>query len=119
MSKIAHYAFLDTNNIVTEVIVGIDETELIEGLDPETWYANFRGQPCKRTSYNGNIRFNYAGIGFKYDEQRDAFIPPKSFRSWVLNEETCRWEAPIPYPTDGKEYRWSEFDLDWVLVESE
>lgn len=115
----AHYAFLDTNNIVTEVIVGIDETELIEGLDPESWYANFRGQPCKRTSYNGKIRKNYAGIGFKYDEQRDAFIPPKPFRSWVLNEETCRWDAPIPYPTDGEEYRWSEFDLDWVLVESE
>lgn len=115
----AHYAFLDDNNIVTEVIVGIDETELIDGLDPESWYANFRGKPCKRTSYNGNIRKNYAGIGFKYDEQRDAFIPPKPFRSWVLNEETCRWEAPIPYPTDGEEYRWSEFDLDWVLVEAE
>jgi len=115
----AHYAFLDRNNIVTEVIVGIDETELIEGLDPETWYANFRGQPCKRTSYNGNIRKNYAGIGFKYDEERDAFIPPKSFRSWVLNEETCLWEAPIPYPTDGKEYRWSEFDADWVEVVAE
>jgi len=115
----AHYAFLDENNIVTEVIVGIDETELIEGLDPESWYANFRGQPCKRTSYNGNIRKNYAGIGFKYDEERDAFIPPKSFRSWVLNEETCRWEAPIPYPTDGKEYRWSESIVNWELVETE
>jgi hypothetical protein len=115
----AHYAFLDDNNIVTEVIVGIDETELIDGLDPESWYANFRGQPCKRTSYNGNIRKNYAGIGFKYDEQRDAFIAPKPYDSWVLNEETCRWEAPIPYPTDGKEYRWSEFDLDWVEVEAE
>ena len=73
----AHYAFLDENNIVTEVIVGIDETELIEGLDPETWYGNFRGQTCKRTSYNANIRYNYAGIGFKYDEAADAFIAPK------------------------------------------
>ena len=73
----AHYAFLDNNRVVTEVIVGIDETELIEGLDPETWYGNFRGQECKRTSYNGNIRYNYAGIGFRYDDVADAFIAPK------------------------------------------
>ena len=75
----AHYAFLDENNIVTEVIVGIDETELIEGLDPETWYGEFRGQKCVRTSYNGKIRYNYAGIGYTYDEARDAFIPSKPF----------------------------------------
>jgi hypothetical protein len=73
----AHYAFLDENNIVVEVIVGIDETELIEGLDPETWYSQFRGQECKRTSYNGKIRYNYAGIGYTYDEEADAFIAPK------------------------------------------
>jgi len=73
----AHYAFLDDKNIVTEVIVGKDETELIEGLDPETWYGNFRGQTCVRTSYNGNIRFNYAGIGYKYDPDADAFIAPR------------------------------------------
>ena len=72
----AHYAFLDDNNVVTEVIVGIDETELIEGLDPETWYGNFRGQTCKRTSYNNNYRGIYAGIGFVYDAQLDEFIPP-------------------------------------------
>jgi hypothetical protein len=72
----AHYAFLDESNIVTEVIVGIDETELIEGLDPETWYGNFRGQACKRTSYNNNIRYNYAGVGFIYDPVDDAFIAP-------------------------------------------
>jgi hypothetical protein len=72
----AHYAFLDKNNIVTEVIVGIDETELVEGLDPETWYGNFRGQVCKRTSYNNKIRFNYAGIGYTYDRIDDAFIAP-------------------------------------------
>ena len=72
----AHYAFLDENNLVTEVITGIDETQLIEGLDPETWYGNFRNQVCKRTSYNGNIRYNYAGIGFTYDEDADAFIAP-------------------------------------------
>jgi hypothetical protein len=73
----AHYAFLDENNIVTEVIVGIDETQTIEGLDPETFYGNFRGQVCKRTSYNGNIRGIYAGIGFKYDEELDQFIKPE------------------------------------------
>lgn len=72
----AHYAFLDNNNIVTEVIVGIDETETIEGLDTETWYGNFRGQVCKRTSYNNNIRYNYAGIGYNYNAQADAFIAP-------------------------------------------
>jgi hypothetical protein len=72
----AHYAFLDENNIVTEVITGIDETELIEGLDTETWYGNFRNQTCKRTSYNGKIRGVYAGIGFTYDPKQDIFIAP-------------------------------------------
>jgi hypothetical protein len=90
----AHYAFLDENNVVTEVIVGIDETETIEGLDPETWYGNFRGQTCKRTSYNGNIRYNYAGIGFIYDEIRDAFIAPKPDNAIGFNEETCQWIVP-------------------------
>lgn len=90
----AHYAFLDDNNVVTEVITGIDETELIEGLHPEIWYGNFRGQVCKRTSYNANIRKNYAGIGFTYDEDRDAFIPPKPSENAILDEETCRWIIP-------------------------
>jgi hypothetical protein len=72
----AHYAFLDENNVVTEVIVGIDETETIEGLDPETWYGNFRGQVCKRTSYNNNIRGTYAGIGYTYDAALDIFVAP-------------------------------------------
>jgi hypothetical protein len=111
----AHYAFLDKNNVVTEVIVGIDETELIEGLDTETWYGNFRGQVCKRTSYNGKIRKNYAGIGFTYDHQRDAFIPPKPYPSWQLIEETCQWKAPTPVPTDGFSYSWNEAELDWEL----
>jgi len=75
-SIMAHYAFLDENNIVTEVIVGIDETELIEGLDNETWYGNFRNQTCKRTSYNGRIRGVFAGIGFTYDPNLDIFVPP-------------------------------------------
>jgi hypothetical protein len=110
----AHYAFLDENNVVTEVITGIDETELIEGLDTETWYGNFRGQVCKRTSYNGNYRKNYAGIGCTYDEERDAFIPLKPFASWVLNEDTCQWESPTPLPNDGKQYIWNEKDVKWV-----
>ena len=112
----AHYAFLDENNIVTEVITGIDETETIDGLSPEEWYANFRGQVCKRTSYNGNIRKNYAGIGYTYDSVRDAFIAPKPFESWVLNEDTCLWNAPVSYPTDGKTYEWDEETTSWVEV---
>ena len=91
----AHYAFLDENNIVTEVIVGIDETELIEGLDPETWYGNFRGQTCKRTSYNGKIRKNYAGIGYTYDFERDAFIAPEPEGNIGFDEETCTWIVPL------------------------
>ena len=109
----AHYAFLDSNNIVTEVITGIDETELIEGLHPEIWYGNFRNQTCKRTSYNGNYRKNYAGIGHTYDPERDAFIAPKPYTKWVLNEETCKWEAPTPYPTDNKIYVWNDNQGEW------
>jgi hypothetical protein len=92
----AHYAFLDENNIVTEVIVGIDETELIEGLDPETWYGNFRGQLCKRTSYNGSIRKNYAGVGYTYDAEKDAFIAPKPDNAIGFDEATCQWIVPSP-----------------------
>jgi len=90
----AHYAFLDINNIVTEVIVGIDETETIEGLAPEVWYANFKGQTCKRTSYHGNIRFNYAGIGYSYDATRDAFIAPEPENNLGFDETTCQWIVP-------------------------
>ena len=89
----AHYAFIDENNIVTEVIVGKDETELIDGLDTETWYGNFRGQTCKRTSYNGNIRKHYAGIGYTYDADRDAFIPAKCHDEAVLDDVTCLWKC--------------------------
>lgn len=109
----AHYAFLDENNIVTEVIVGIDENELIEGKDPESWYSEFRGQRCVRTSYNGNIRKNYAGIGYYFDDELDAFIEPKVFDSWILDQETAKWKAPIPYPADGLIYVWNEELLDW------
>jgi hypothetical protein len=86
----AHYAFI-TDGIVTEVIVGIDETETIDGLSPQQWYGDFRGQQCVRTSYNGNIRFNYAGIGYSYDAERDAFIAPKCHEIATLDEATCRW----------------------------
>lgn len=115
----AHYAFLDNDNIVTQVIVGRDEWEVVEGIsDWEAYYGNLHGQRCVRTSYNANIRKNYAGIGFTYDEDRDAFIPPKPFASWVLDEETCRWEAPIPYPGDETTYYgWDEELGDWVLMQ--
>ena len=109
----AHYAFLDENNVVTEVITGIDETELIEGLDTETWYGNFRGQVCKRTSYNGNIRKQYAAIGYTYDEMRDQFVAPQPYSSWTLDENND-WQPPTPKP-EG-DYYWSEEDLEWVAV---
>jgi hypothetical protein len=113
----AHYAFLDDNNIVSDVITGIDETELIEGLDTETWYGNFRGQVCKRTSYNGNYRKNYASIGFTYDSERDAFIAPKPFSKWVIDEETCKWKSPIDYPDDGQNYLWNDNLGAWELMD--
>jgi hypothetical protein len=112
----AHYAFLDENNIVTEVIVGLDETELIEDLDSETWYGNFRGQVCKRTSYNHKIRKQYAGIGFTYNPDADVFIAPQPFPSWSLNE-SFDWEAPIPKPK-GHNWGWDEELGDWVYAET-
>jgi hypothetical protein len=126
----AHYAFLDENNIVTEIIVGIDEG--VDNIDWEQHYGNFRGQVCKRTSYNtvknthvfGGTPFrgNYAGIGYTYDEQMDAFIPPKPYESWLLNKETFTWISPIPQPDDGNIYDWDEEEYrninnGWVLVE--
>ena len=92
----AHYAFLDENNIVTEVITGIDETELIEELDPETWYGNFRNQLCLRTSYNSKIRGNYAGIGFSYFPDEDIFMPPKCHDEATLNAVLAIWECENP-----------------------
>jgi hypothetical protein len=112
----AHYAFLNDENIVTEVIVGIDETELIEGLDPETWYGNLRGQVCKRTSYNGNIRKNYASIGFTYDEILDSFIAPQPFPSWKLDKRNSQWKPPVAQPSDGLVYIWNEEQLSWELA---
>lgn len=124
----AHYAFLNENNIVTEVIVGVDENEIIEGKSPEVWYGDFRGQRCLRTSYNTRagqhaeggtpFRKNYAGIGYSYSDDLDAFIPPKPYASWSLNEDTCLWEAPIPYPGNGTDiYTWNEENQTWDLVQ--
>ena len=123
----AHYAFLDENNIVTEVIVGKNEGE--EGVDWEAHYGAFRGQTCKRTSYNtqGGVhsgggtpyRKNYAGIGYTFDAARDAFIPPKPYASWVLNEDTCLWDAPVPYPDDGAQHTWNEDTTSWILINPE
>jgi len=112
----AHYAFLDENNIVTEVITGKDESEIIEGLDTETWYGNFRGQVCKRTSYNGNIRGKYAGIGDFYNAEEDIFVAPQPFPSWTRSGSY--WNPPTPKPiTEGKFYYWSEDDLSWREVQ--
>ena len=120
----AHYAFLDENCIVTEVIVGKDEGE--NGVDWEQHYGSFRGQTCKRTSYNtkggvhssGGVPFrkNYAGIGYSYDAARDAFIPPKPYLSWLLNEDSCLWQAPVPMPDDGQQYQWDEDAQQWVTA---
>jgi len=109
----AHYAFLDSNNRVTEVIVGVDENELIEGLAPEVWYGNFRGQVCKRTSYNHRIRKQYAGIGYTYDAVNDVFICPQPYGSWTL-DENFDWQPPTPMPTDGKRYVWFEPNQQWI-----
>jgi len=111
----AHYAFLDENNIVTEVIVGAEPSELIEGLVPEDWYSNFRGQKCVQTSYTGSIRKNYASVGHRYDEDLDAFIAPKPFESWSL-DENCVWAPPVPQPEVGF-YDWDETTQSWVELE--
>lgn len=109
----AHYAFLDKNNIVTEVITGRHEWEEVDGItDWEKAYSEVRGQVCKRTSYNGKIRYNYAGIGYTYDPIDDAFIPPQQYPSWTLNEAK-QWEAPFPHPQDGKMYNWNEDLGEW------
>ena len=110
----AHYAFLDENNLVTEVITGIDETETIEGLDTETWYGNFRNQNCKRTSYNNNIRKQYAGIGYKYDADADVFIAPQPYASWIL-DANYDWQPPIIKPQEGL-WEWNELTLSWNEV---
>ena len=130
----AHYAFIE-NGIVVDVITGRDEDDLVEGVTSWADYysANRGGVFCLATSYNTRggvhytdgepsedqtkaLRFNYAGIGFTYDEERDAFGPPRPFESWVLDEQTCLWVAPIPMPEDGAVYTWDEQAGDWVEV---
>jgi hypothetical protein len=121
----AHYAFIDSNNIVTEVIVGKDENE--GDINWEEHYAQYRhGMRCLRTSYNtwrnvhafGGVPFrkNYAGLGYKYDDELDAFIPPKPYPSWIFNVEVCSWDAPVPIPNDGV-YNWNEETLSWEKIE--
>lgn len=121
----AHYAFLDENNVVTEVIVGKDEND--GGVNWEEFYGNIRGQVCKRTSYNtrGGVhlyggapafRKNYASIGYTYDYNMDAFVPPKPYPSWTLDTDTCLWVPPTPMPTDDNAYAWDEGNQTWVNI---
>jgi len=119
----AHFAQLDENNLVLQVIVvNNNDCKDENGNESETigiaFCKSLFGQDTlwKQTSYNSNIRKNYAGIGYTYDQQRDVFIPFQPFASWVLNEDTCRWEAPVPYPTDGKDYTWDESTISWIEV---
>jgi hypothetical protein len=114
----AHFAKLGTGNIVEQVIVVSNDIAITEqaGSDFINKLYNTR-DVWKQTSYNNNIRKNFAGIGYQYDQTRDAFIAPKPFNSWILNEDTCRWEAPVAYPTDGAKYKWNETNLTWDLVE--
>lgn len=113
----AHFAELDANNIVLRVIV-VHNNELMDnGQESEAkgiaFCQSLFGGNWIQTSYNANIRKNYAGIGYTYDPTRDAFIPPKPFASWLLNEDTCQWQAPVPMPQDGKKYSWDEATLSW------
>ncbi len=118
----AHFAQLDENNVVTQVIVVHNNDCMLDGEENETigilFCKSLFGQDTrwKQTSYNANIRKNYAGVGYTYDKNRDAFIPPSPYPSWVLNETTCRWDAPVPMPQDGKAYYWDEATVSWVEV---
>jgi len=114
----AHFAKLGTGNIVKQVIVISNDIAITEqaGVNFINKLYNTR-DVWKQTSYNNNIRKNFAGIGYQYDQTRDAFIPPKPFNSWILNEDTCRWEAPVAMPIDNNKYSWNEQTLSWDLVE--
>ena len=111
----AHYAYLDENNIVVTVTVGKDETELIDGLHPEIYYALGTPYTVKRTSYNHRIRKQYCGVGYLYNPEADVFIAPQPFPSWSL-DDNHDWQPPVPFPTDGNMYKWSEDDLNWIEV---
>jgi len=119
----AHFAQLDDNNIVLQVIVVHNNDCEINGVESEAkgivFCQTLLGGTWVQTSYNGNIRKNYAGIGYVYDRARDAFIPPKPFESWLLNETICLWEAPIPYPNDDKFYSWDETTTSWKEILNE
>jgi hypothetical protein len=115
----AHFAQLDSNNVVTQVIVvGNSDTADANGVEKEHIGAAFCerlfGGNWKQTSYNGSIRKNYAGLGYTYDAGLDAFVPPKPYASWVLNNDTAQWDAPTPMPTDDKKYSWDEATTSWV-----
>ena len=117
----AHFAKLDENNNVIGVHVVVNEVITMNGIESEqvgiNFLTNLHGYSLwKQTSYNANFRKNYAGIGYYYDSIRDAFIPPKPFPSWILNEETCLWDSPLPYPNDGKMYTWNEDILNWEII---
>jgi hypothetical protein len=111
----SHWAEINKDNIVLRVTVG-DNNDPV-GDEGYQWLIDNLGGTWIKTSYNANIRKNYAGVGYLYDSVRDAFISPKPFDSWILNEETCKWEAPTPYPNDGGAYKWVEDDLNWQLLE--
>jgi hypothetical protein len=111
----ANFAELDENNIVTRVLV-TNNAFPNEGYD---WLVDNLGGTWIQTSYNATIRFNYAGVGFTYDLERDAFISPKPYESWLLVEETCQWESPVPYPDDGLIYSWNEEIIDWEATQFE
>ena len=110
----AHFAEIDSDNIVLRVLVTDNNDP--NGDEGYQWLLDNLGGNWVKTSYNGNIRKNFAGIGYSYDATRDAFIPPKPFPSWVLVEDTCLWEAPVPYPTDGAIYTWDEKKKKWVPI---
>lgn len=106
----SHFAEIDENNVVRRVLVGNNDMPN-EGYD---WFVENLGGRWVKTSYNANIRKNYAGIGYTYDQDRDAFIAPKPYESWILNEDSCRYEPPTPYPNDGNVYGWDERTLSWI-----
>ena len=112
----SHWAEIDLENKVIRVTVGDNNDPA--GDEGYQWLIDNLGGTWIKTSYNNNIRFNYAGIGYSYDEVRDAFIPPKPFNSWVLDEATCQWNSPIAYPNDGKKYRWNEELGDWIAIDN-
>ena len=114
----AHFAKIGVGNIVERVEVVSNDIATTEQAGVDFLNNLYKSRDVwKQTSYNGNIRKNFAGVGFKYDQARDAFIAPKPFNSWILNEDTCLWEAPVAYPTDGQRYKWNESTLTWDILE--